>query len=234
MTDETKTDVLPDDVERFTRGLVPIQTDRDLVFIDTETIRLTSDQRLFLVWELYAERHNTAGTIEVAHLFPVHDESLRELPERFEADYAARVPVAEKRTRVETTGDVLAQLLRQRGDNPPPVVVGANPMFDTAHLAPYLQAAGRTDGSFFRRLDIEAATYGAMGTIGHDAAGGLVGLTKVLGLPVTNAHTAHGDVAMTKNLFLRVFPGEVTNLDAHATVAPMGDLRFHDVTGNQS
>lgn len=238
MTDETSetggaTDVLPEDVSRFTRGLVPVRTDRDLVFVDTETIRLVADARLYLVWELYAERHNTAGTIEVAHLFPVHDESLRDLPPRFEADYAARVPPAEKRTRVETTGDVLAQLLRRRGDNPAPVVVGANPMFDTVHLAPYLAAASRDDGSFFRRLDIEAATYGAMGTVGHDAAGGLVGLTKALGLPVIDPHTAHGDVEMTKNLFLRVFPTQVVNLGQHG-LAPGGDLRFHDVTGSES
>lgn len=237
MTDDltpipVSTDVLPDDVARFTRGLVPIRTERDLVFLDTETIRLVTHPGAFLVWELYAERHNSVGTIEVAHLYPVHDEGLRDLPEKFEADYAARVPAAQVRTGVETTGTVLAQLLRQRGDNPPPIVVGANPMFDTAHLAPYLAAAERTDGSFFRRLDIEAATYGAVGTLVKDSAGGLVGLTKTLGLPVIDPHTAHGDVAMTKNLFLRVFPGELTNLSAHATVSPAGGLQFHaDVTG---
>lgn len=230
MTDETSetggaTDVLPEDVSRFTRGLVPVRTDRDLVFVDTETIRLVADARLYLVWELYAERHNTAGTIEVAHLFPVHDESLRDLPPRFEADYAARVPPAEKRTRVETTGDVLAQLLRRRGDNPPPVVVGANPMFDTAHVAPYLAAASRDDGSFFRRLDIEAAAYGALGFVPAGADGGLVGLTKRFGLPITDAHTAHGDVAMTKNLYLSVFPDTVANLVDHDIPGLIGEGR---------
>ena len=208
-------DVLPEDLARFTRGLVPIITDRDLVFLDTETISLEHAANRLTVWELFAERHNAAGTVEVAHLFPRHDEYLRNLPDRFEADYNRRVPESDKRTNAPTTGTVLAQLLRRRGDNPPPIVVGANPAFDTNHLAPYLVEAGASDGSFFRRVDIEAAAYGALGIIPGDAAGGLVGLTKRFGLPITDAHTAHGDVAMTKNLYLRLFPDTVRNRDAH-------------------
>lgn len=226
--DET---VLDDDLARFTKGLVPIITTRDLIFLDTETITLEHAANRLTVWEIYIERHNTAGTIEVAHLFPRHDEYLRNLPDRFEADYNQRVPETDKRTSAPTTGSVLAQLLRRRGDNPPPIVVGANPAFDTNHLAPYLVEAGATDGSFFRRLDVEAACYGAMGTIPGDAAGGLVGLTAALGLPITDAHTAHGDVAMTKNLYLHVFPGTVLNRAAHPQLQHLHDHHDHDHDG---
>lgn len=214
--DET---VLPEDLARFTRDLVAVKSTRDLVFIDTETITLAFEPGQLVVWEIYAERHNTAGTIEVAHLFPEHNEHLLNLPERFHTDYTTRVPPPEVRTHPHTVGAVLAQLLRRRGNQPPPTVVGANPHFDTTRIGPYLHAADATDGSHFRRLDVEAAAYGHLGVTPHDADGGLVGLTTRFGLPIVDAHTAHGDVTMTKNLYLTLFRTQVTDPDQHPVLA---------------
>lgn len=128
--------------------------DRDLYFLDTETLGLDREAP---VWEFAAIRIHDGEEVARTEFLIEHDRGgwLDTLPEQFRADYRARywaelaIPQhqAAREIRLMTDGAIIA---------------GSNPAFDMDRLELLLRQAGEEPGWHYHPLDIPSMVIGCI------------------------------------------------------------------------
>lgn len=129
-----------------------ITLDRDLCFLDTETLGLDPAAP---IWEFAAIRLNRDGTRDELHCQILHQSGhwLDTLPERFADDYRARfgmqaaIPPAMAAREIQAITDGT-------------IIAGSNPAFDTERLTRLLARCARTPTWYFHSLDIPSMALG--------------------------------------------------------------------------
>lgn len=136
-----------------------ITFDRDLCFLDCETLGLDPAAP---IWEVAAIRLHTDGTASVYECQILHQQGnwLDTLPQQFADDYRRRHDIqaaipsgqAAREIHIITDGAIIA---------------GSNPNFDTDRLARLMECHGITPGWHYHHLDIPSMVVGC-------EAGGLI------------------------------------------------------------
>lgn len=129
-----------------------ITFDRDLCFLDTETLGL---ERAAPVWEFAAVRVRDNDVVAREEFFIGHDHGYGTvgLPEAFASDYRARYN-ADKALHPVAAAAVIAAITADA------IIVGSNPSFDMERLELLLRANGFKPGWWFHPLDIPAMAAG--------------------------------------------------------------------------
>lgn len=172
-----------------------ITFDRDIVFLDVETLGLARDAP---IWEFAAIRVSRTGEIlDRTEILIEHDRGgwLDALPEQFRADYIGRY-WREFAVRPATAAATIFNITDGT------IIAGSNPSFDTQRLERLLADNGLQPGWHFHALDIPSMVVGWMAnnewnehfdshlTWKSDALSELTGV-----LPQSyRRHTAIGDV----------------------------------------
>lgn len=108
-------------------------TDRDLVFLDTETLGLAMDAP---IWEIAAiRRDNHTGIETELHIFVDHNHEpwLPDLPIAFADDFVERFNPDAALPQLVAAAAVFGFITAGRGDRPP-TLVGCNPRFDADRI----------------------------------------------------------------------------------------------------
>lgn len=132
-----------------------ISFDRDLVFVDVETLGLDREAP---IWEFAAIRLGPGDTEPsqspvVLQILHQPDHWLDTLPEAFAADYRARHDIQIAIPRAQA-----ARIIHAATDGA--IIAGSNPSFDTERLGLLLTAHGITPGWHYHPLDIPSMIAG--------------------------------------------------------------------------
>lgn len=167
-----------------------ITLDRDLCFLDTETLGLDAAAP---VWEFAAIRVNRDGTRDELHCQILHQPGhwLDTLPEQFAADYHARFDMQ------AAIPPAMAAKEIQRITNYA-IIAGSNPSFDTERLTALLARFDLLPGWHYHPLDIPSMVVGWVASLefGARLEWNSDALSSVAGVPSSDypRHTAMGDV----------------------------------------
>ncbi|HOW94058.1 MAG TPA: hypothetical protein PLF91_06170 [Mycolicibacterium fallax] len=169
-----------------------ITLDRDLCFLDTETLGLDPAAP---IWEFAAIRVNRDGTLtrEQLHFQILHKPGNwpEALPDRFADDYRARFDM-----QAAIPPAMAAREIQRITDGA--IIAGSNPSFDTQRLTALLARFDLIPGWHFHPLDIPSMVVGWVSAL--DCDGHLTwksdNLSALTGVPPGNysRHTALGDV----------------------------------------
>lgn len=129
-----------------------ITLDRDIVFLDTETLGL---DRNAPIWEFAAIRLHDGHVVDVLHCQILHQQDgwLDTLPERFANDYRRRFDL-----QAALPSRQAARLIHTITDGA--IVAGSNPSFDLERLAMLLNRFDLTPGWHYHPLDIPSMAAG--------------------------------------------------------------------------
>jgi len=129
-----------------------ITLDRDLCFLDTETLGLDPDAP---IWEFAAIRVNRDGTRDELHFQILHQPGnwLESLPEQFADDYRARFDI-QAAIPPALAAKAIAKFTAGA------IVLGANPGFDIERLTALLARHKRTPEWHYHPLDIGSMAVG--------------------------------------------------------------------------
>jgi DNA polymerase III epsilon subunit-like protein len=124
------------------------------------------------------------------------------------SDYLARILPAQDKLSTRRLLQIIYAEINANCEVPPSQVhlVGANPAFDHAFLEKIRRFHGFSPIYSHRLIDVEARAAGRLGLATNPS---LAQCAKLLGIPASDApHTAQGDVALTKQIFLTLLkPG---------------------------
>lgn len=185
-------------------------TDRDLIFLDTETLGLDRDAP---IWEIAAIRRDaTTGAEARLQVFVDHDPDpwLESLPEKFADDYLERFN-PDAALSCEVAAAAVVGFISRGGHDRPPMLVGCNPRFDTERIEHLLlRPAGYPTPWHYMLCDTATLAQGYLhgvrrdfGAISRGVPHTSDGLSEALGIdPADYArHTAMGDVEWCRDQY---------------------------------